>query len=599
MFLVSEKFKIEIDKPSRKFTWSGKIYLRGGEIINFTDKDIVKGTGYIKRSCSGTTELEIGSVYAAEMGLSLFSSIDRYKLDGAKLSLDYQLHYEDGTFEVVPMGKFEINEANRSKKRIDLKGYDAMIKLDRPFKQSETFGTPFELLALIAKKCLVTLGDSESYIKSLPNGEELVSIYPENDIETYRDLLHYVASTLGTFAQINRKGQLVLKCYGNEIQKQIKGSHRFDTSVSDFRTFYTAISSTNLRTKVAEYYAVETDNGLTMNLGINPLMQFGLKEKRESMCHKILQIISQISYTPFDATTIGDPSLEPGDMIGQVIDGEIIPGLITDIEYKINGKHRISSVGKNPYLKRGKSKNDKNLVGILNQIQSGQLTIHKFENAQSYQITQEEIPIIHFEFASDKETQALFNASILLNVECEKTDRSRTIEVSLIDNQKQSVEMLEEVTLPSKVTVIYVFNDVKIETFVPIQVLNEGNHILNLFYPLSYLKEKTMNHFSVMIKLDRGKITIQEKNILATISGQSLGTTEVWDGRINLQESMESISLLSPIRKIYPLDDQYVINDPLNQKEMLSEEFPKIHLKGLSFVGISDDLNAETHDEEV
>lgn len=51
---------------------------------------------------------------------------------------------------------------------------------------------------------------------------------------------------------------------------EVQGRHRFSSSFSDFITRYTAVSSTNLRTQTAEYYALDTDDGLTMNLGGEP-----------------------------------------------------------------------------------------------------------------------------------------------------------------------------------------------------------------------------------------------------------------------------------------------------------------------------------------
>ena len=57
MQLTTKRFQEVINQPSRKFSWSGKLYLRDGETIDFTDKEILKGTGYIQRSCSGSSEL--------------------------------------------------------------------------------------------------------------------------------------------------------------------------------------------------------------------------------------------------------------------------------------------------------------------------------------------------------------------------------------------------------------------------------------------------------------------------------------------------------------------------------------------------------------
>ncbi len=77
---------------------------------------------------------------------------------------------------------------------------------------------------------------------------------------------------------------------------------------------YTAVSSTNLRTQTAEYYALEEDDGLTMNLGINPLLQFGLEETRAELCRNILTALAVVNYVPFDSDTIGNPALESWGM---------------------------------------------------------------------------------------------------------------------------------------------------------------------------------------------------------------------------------------------------------------------------------------------
>ena len=43
--------------------------------------------------------------------------------------------------------------------------------------------------------------------------------------------------------------------------------------------------------ETAEYYALETDDGLIMNLGVNPLLQIGLDETRSDYeypeCHSV------------------------------------------------------------------------------------------------------------------------------------------------------------------------------------------------------------------------------------------------------------------------------------------------------------------------
>lgn len=102
----------------------------------------------------------------------------------------------------------------------------------------------------------------------------------------------------------------MLKQYGNSAVWTVPQKERFDSSYSDFVTRYTAVSSTNQISQTSEYIAMETDDALTMNLGINPLMQFGLKSVRERMLREILIALQKVNYIPFDSTTIGNPALE-------------------------------------------------------------------------------------------------------------------------------------------------------------------------------------------------------------------------------------------------------------------------------------------------
>ena len=283
MYPVSEAFLQAVQENTRRYYWTGMITTKSGMQYSFANQDIVKGSGYITAQCCGSTEIELGTVYAAEMGITLFSQIDRYTLEDAKVELFYHLRIADGTYEEVPMGVFEVSEANRTAHCLELKAYDYMLRFEKSFNGFETIGNAYGFLELCCKACNVELAQTQAEIEAMPNGAEILSIYPENDIETYRDVLFFVAQVLGGFFCINREGKLELRKYGTTPVMEIQSKHRFSSSFSDFITRYTAVSSTNLRTQTAEYYALETDDGLTMNLGINPLLQFGLEETRKQL----------------------------------------------------------------------------------------------------------------------------------------------------------------------------------------------------------------------------------------------------------------------------------------------------------------------------
>ena len=315
MYPVSDGFLRAVKSNTRKYYWTGTIVTRGGMTYEFGSKEIVKGSGYISRQCCGSTEIELGTVYAAEMGITLLSDIDRYTLEDTLVTLVFHLVLADGSVEDVPMGVFEVSEANRLAKCLELKAYDFMLRFDKSFNGFETVGTAYDFIALCCKRCKVEFANKRAEIDAMPNGGVTLSVYTENDIETCRDVLFYVAQVLGGFFIINREGKLELRKYGKDPVMKVEQRHRFSSSFSDFITRYTAVSSTNKQTQIAEYYALDPDNGLTMNLGVNPLLQFGLKETREMLCRNILADLSVIRYVPFDSDTIGNPALDPGDVL--------------------------------------------------------------------------------------------------------------------------------------------------------------------------------------------------------------------------------------------------------------------------------------------
>lgn len=230
----------------------------------------------------------MGTVYASELGITLLNDIDRYTLDGAEVKIFFHLNLPDGSIETVPMGIFEVTEANRNIRCLELKAYDYMLRFDKNLKLESAGGTAFSFLNAACSSCKVEMAQTREQIEALPNGKETLGIYAENDMETFRDLLYYVAQVLGCVCQINRVGKLELIPYSKTPVDTIPAKERFNSSYSDFVTRYTAISSTNQLKEIAEYYCIDPDDGLTMNLGVNPLLQFGLQTTRARILNNIL-----------------------------------------------------------------------------------------------------------------------------------------------------------------------------------------------------------------------------------------------------------------------------------------------------------------------
>ena len=578
MYPVSQAFLDAVKGKTRKYYWTGRISTVGGDIYEFGQEDMVRGSGYISSQCCGNSEIELGTVYAAEMGVSLFSEIDRYTLENAVVELFYHLRIaglnagsgvlsgsgsggsgsggsgsggsepggsgseggsglyggyelderfeqeirEDGIYEKIPMGIFEVSEANRRVRTLEITAYDYMLRFDKAFRMAESIGTAYDFMVLCARACRVELAQSRAEIEQLANGTLALSIYKENDIETYRDLLSYVGQVLGGFFVVNREGKLELRKYGNRPVLTVERRQRFSSSFSDFITRYTAVSSTNMRTLIAEYYALDPDNGLTMNLGINPLIQFGLEATREQVCRNILADLAVVNYVPFDSDTIGNPAIDVGDVLafsgGQADQSKY--ACVTACSVKIGGRQTIKCVGKNPRLAQAKSKNDKNIAGLMNQLgankENGRFGIHTFTNAAAFSVRGVEMRIISMEFATAEADHAQFFGQVI-------------------------VDVWPDGAGDSYVDVIFTFelNNQRIPLHCPQERWHSGVHTILLYYPIEDIVPNFVNVFNVYMKCYGGTGDVNPGMCVASISGQGMGASGAWDGRIDVEEYVE------------------------------------------------------------
>lgn len=604
---MSDAFLQAVQENTRKYYWTGKITTKNGVVHDFGAEDIVKGSGYISSQCCGSTEIELGTVYAAEMGLTLLSDIDRYTLEDALVELFYHLRISksrssgdldpdydqaveaDGIYETIPMGVFEVSEANRTVKCLELKAYDYMLRFEKDFNGFETVGEAYDFIHLCCEACHVEFALEQADVEAMPNGDTALSIYTDNDIETYRDVLYYVGQVLGGFFCINREGVLELRKYGDDSVMEIAGRHRFSSSFSDFITRYTAVSSTNMRTEIAEYYHLDPDDGLTMNLGVNPLLQFGLEETRQQLCTNILNDIAVIDYVPFDSDTIGNPALDVGDVltfIGGQADGNKISA-ITSMQINMYGKQRLKGVGKNPRLAQAKSKNDKNISGLLSQIEAGKIGIHTFTNASAFTVADQDTRIISIEFATSEDNHAQFFGQVIVDVDADPVTRTATaagdvvipaVNVDAIPEGNASEESGNEgdeavseeepvvigtteeqtvnVSLPvswtedgmAVVTFTFEFNDEMITVHQPVETWHSGKHTILLYYPIENVLANYTNTFNVYMRVRGGTGTVDTGWCVASVSGQSMGANAAWDGTITVEDYIERVGISGGLR---------------------------------------------------
>nr|DAY85192.1 MAG TPA: Portal [Caudoviricetes sp.] len=228
---------------------------------------------------------------------------------------------------------------------------------------------------------------------------------------------------------------------------------------------------------------------------------------------------------------------------------------ITSSNCRIGGKHSLKCVGKNPRLAQAKSKNDKNISGLLNQVDAGKIGIHTFTNASAYTLSETDTRIISIEFATTEENHAQFFGQVIVDASALQTERTAnakgTVTIPNTETDAETGETTEslvsvEVELPvtwsedGKVICYITFelNDTINTLHCPVETWMSGKHILSLYYPIESVVSNITNTFNVYLRMENGTGAVGVGDCIASISGQAMAAAAAWDGKIEIEEKI-------------------------------------------------------------
>lgn len=517
MYQVSDAYLKQTKEKVQTFRLTGTV-----NKIAFTNHDILSGSFTITNQCSEQNDVKIGSVYIGELKCTFKPDLQVPDWTNAQIVVSEGLLIGD-KWEDVPLGIYTVSEANDTEYGIDITAYDNMAHFNRSCSVDITIGTPYELLTLACTTCEAELGMTQAEVDALPNGTESLSLYTENDIETWQDFIFWVAQATGTFATMDRQGKLVLRKYEQTVVDTLTNHDRFTGSkFSKFETRYSGLSCVNMADDTTSYYCSDPDNYLTYNLGSNPFLQYGVDSYKEQIRRAVLTALLQIDYVPFETSCLCGAMYDLGDII-RCTDG-IAPGKLGCVmmyDYTFNGGCKITGFGSDPALATAKSKTDKNLEGLRNNVSTNEILFFNYENASAIQIGDgESKAIIDIRFTSSVSIGVLFQAEILLEATATEADVIGTIE--------------------------YTLNEVTIIGYNPTETWKNGKHILSLMYMLM-IEENSINRWLVKLNITGGSIAIAQGAVRAVIYGQGLVGTVEWDGFITLEEKLTQIALKDAI----------------------------------------------------
>lgn len=361
MINVSDTYKDLIKQPVRYVSIYGAVFLNSGELVYFTDKNLISGSLSITQKLNRSGDFRPGGVYSSELSIGFTGLFARTNdLDGAAIKLSFLIYPNSDMnpqeAENVPLGKFYVDGSTikRSGSAIRLKANDGLMLFD--IEATARSGTLYELVTGSCDAAGLSFGMTQEQFEALPNATISAAINTSR-IQTERDLLMFVASATGSFARMSRAGMeldfIPLTCETDETTgavipaREILGDVRFSTDFSDDKT---RISKVFMRRNGKALYstlkAIGNQKLAHLELEENPLMA-GLSDSEvKSALNDILRQIYVCVNRVFNAEFNGDPSLDVGDYVklrgGTVdVDRGYACGMITSQVWRYHGQHTI------------------------------------------------------------------------------------------------------------------------------------------------------------------------------------------------------------------------------------------------------------------
>ena len=581
-YTTSDLYKEAIDKDSRVSYISGELVTTKGTTITIDNQAIDSGSLYITNQCVSSDAFAYGSVFAAEAGITLKTDIDRYSLYDSEISLSYNLLLSNGEYETIPLGKFYVNEPNRIGKSISIKAYDGMTKLEKDVEENTT-GTPYELLSYIGDKCGIELAQTKDEIDALVNGLVLLSVAIDR-VDTYRDLLSYIAQVTCTFAIFDREGKLKLCEFQTTPSRIIEAKRRASSKFSDFETYFSSAKSHFLVGGTYQGYLCndpEIKDGLIYDVGEVPIVQ-GLDDTNQEVLNSMFENLKGIKYVPCDITFNGDPSVDLGDMVTNIDRfGNEITSLVTFYKWTYRGSHQLKSAGSNPKLSSVKEKKSKDLANMQAEINAKTVVVYPYTNSSAITVKGGESvrdmkEVVRIAFAVNEDLTALFMATISFNMDYDGfVELSSYIDSVYYENSsicQYCQEGPNVITFMNYITckkgTNYKFsvlaktyceetslrvNEAKIQTnenardaiitaYEDIVSALRGASkvpITNLDGSIAYTVVKPITNVP--------KMTIQKYDVKAAIFGQGLAGQVSWDGTITFEEMFGTFDIPTPM----------------------------------------------------
>ena len=324
MFNNNTSYQEAINAPARRIV--GNVTVKGQKL-----SDDISSIDYVS-SISGNT-LTIGATNASTVDIKFKKLIEGLE-EKELIKVSFSVQTSSGIIE-RQIGEFFLTEIklDRNNKTTTLKAIDKMAFLNDKYSSTLLYPTLGKnIVQEIANSCNLRVNNNLN-ITNLPNfGKKLEKV-------TYREMLGYLAQTVGAFVIFNNNGELEFRKL-NRTQKQIsKGSYLLKGLEVDEVEYRINGISISLNNQEKTILAVGSPLGTQVKL-TNPLMTQG-------WLNSIFSEYSKLRFNPFKLNWRGDPFVEVGDWVSiEIANGSYRAFPILELKLSYSGGLK-STIGAN------------------------------------------------------------------------------------------------------------------------------------------------------------------------------------------------------------------------------------------------------------
>ena len=524
----------------------------GNTGFEFTAEDIVSDSVKIELNASNQTDLSIGGVFLGKLQIAFLPGSagdgkdnDYYKT--AMISLWYEI--SDGmSWQSVKVGDYYVKDTVYENRCIYLTAYDGLCLFDVPFDGRET-GTFFQMLkqavdrvTMLTFDISLHLGFEEEEIEALPNGDYNYTRYPINDIVTYRDMLFWIAQSLGGFFYIDENGGLRLWSYYNfrnktvtheiEYDERIAGSSR----INDFLTGFDGVEINDLQNNLIVSDDVDVMTQKPYSLGNNPFWQFLTDEEKTDFLRNLKYILYQDAVIrPYKVELASAPIFDLGDKLlftgGDWEAFEETPTIVHSWEWS-NDILTLQAFGQD---RQSASSSSANKMGQM---------ADRSKTIQYY----------YYEGTSEK---TLYDEHTEISLGTVTFTANASTQVDIIAQSNPEVKKWAHIydEMDYKIEYFWEYDEVEVhQAFVGQDQAPEGYviHTLPFFAHVNSPGVHTVTLKARWLEGNNCRLHWNEliKNVTILVKGQNLAMIERWDGIFQLSDGFNQIIPTNPVEDI-------------------------------------------------